>query len=45
MVVGDLIGEGSAQEEAVVGEAPNLAARLQSLAEPDTVVARAARKD
>ena len=39
VVVGDLIGEGSAQEEAVVGEAPNLAARLQSLAEPNTVVA------
>ena len=39
VVVGDLIGEGSAQEEAVVGEAPNLAARLQSLAESNTVVA------
>ena len=30
VVVGDLIGEGAAQEEAVVGETPNLAARLQS---------------
>ena len=39
VVVGDLIGEGSAQEEAVVGETPNLAARLQNLAEPNTVVA------
>ncbi len=39
VVVGDLIGEGSAQEEAVVGEAPNLAARLQAMAEPNTVVA------
>jgi class 3 adenylate cyclase len=38
VVVGDLIGEGSAQEEAVVGETPNLAARLQTLAEPNTVV-------
>ena len=37
VVVGDLIGEGSAQEQAVVGETPNLAARLQALAEPDTV--------
>ncbi len=38
VVVGDLVGEGSAQEEAVVGETPNLAARLQALAEPNTVV-------
>jgi class 3 adenylate cyclase/predicted ATPase len=38
VVVGDLIGEGAAQEQAVVGEAPNLAARLQALAEPGTVV-------
>jgi len=38
VVVGDLVGEGAAQEEAVVGETPNLAARLQSLAEPNTVV-------
>jgi class 3 adenylate cyclase len=30
VVVGDLIGEGSAQEQSVVGETPNLAARLQS---------------
>src|SRR5215472_3366416 len=35
VVVGDLIGEGSAQEQSVVGETPNLAARLQTLAEPD----------
>ena len=34
VVVGDLIGEGAAQEQAVVGETPNLAARLQALAEP-----------
>jgi class 3 adenylate cyclase len=32
VVVGDLIGEGSAQEQSVVGETPNLAARLQALA-------------
>jgi len=38
VVVGDLIGEGSAQEQSVVGETPNLAARLQALADPDTVV-------
>jgi class 3 adenylate cyclase/predicted ATPase len=38
VVVGDLIGRGSAQEQSVVGETPNLAARLQALAEPDTVV-------
>jgi hypothetical protein len=33
VVVGDLIGAGAAQEQAVVGETPNLAARLQSLAQ------------
>jgi class 3 adenylate cyclase/predicted ATPase len=38
VVVGDLIGHGSAQEQTVVGETPNLAARLQALAEPGTVV-------
>ena len=38
VVVGDLIGEGVAQEQAVVGDTPNLAARLQGLAEPDTVM-------
>jgi class 3 adenylate cyclase/predicted ATPase/ABC-type transport system involved in cytochrome c biogenesis ATPase subunit len=37
VVVGDLVGEGAAQEEAVIGETPNLAARLQALAEPGTV--------
>src|SRR6516164_9452772 len=35
---GDLIGSGAAREEAVVGETPNLAARLQAPAEPDAVV-------
>jgi class 3 adenylate cyclase len=38
VVIGDLIGSGSAREEAVVGETPNLAARLQSSAEPNTVL-------
>jgi tetratricopeptide (TPR) repeat protein len=38
VVVGDLIGQGASQEEAVVGETPNLAARLQAWAAPGTVV-------
>jgi class 3 adenylate cyclase len=38
VVVGDLIGAGAAQERGVVGETPNLAARLQALAEPGTLV-------
>ena len=38
VVVGDLIGSGAAQEQAVVGETPNLAARLQGIAEPNAVV-------
>src|SRR6201993_4868885 len=38
VVVGDLIGAGAAQERGVVGETPNLAARLQSLARPGTLV-------
>jgi predicted ATPase len=37
-VVGDLIGSGDAQERGIVGETPNLAARLQGIAEPNTVV-------
>src|SRR5262249_4003748 len=37
-VVGDLIGSGAAQEQAVIGETPNIAARLQALAEPNAVV-------
>jgi class 3 adenylate cyclase/tetratricopeptide (TPR) repeat protein len=45
VIVGDLIGEGRSQEHAVIGETPNLAARLQGLAQPDTVVvARTTRK-
>jgi hypothetical protein len=38
VVVGDLIGSGAAQEQTVIGETPNLAARLQGIAEPNTVV-------
>ncbi len=38
VVVGDLIGQGASQERVVVGETPNLAARLQGLAEPDSLV-------
>src|SRR6202041_3135188 len=38
VVVGDLIGSGESRERGVVGETPNLAARLQAIAEPDTVV-------
>ena len=37
VVVGDLIGEGAAREQAVIGETPNLAARLQGLAVPGQV--------
>ena len=44
VVVGDLIGEGSAQEQSVVGETPNLAARLQALAEPAAVVIAASTR-
>jgi class 3 adenylate cyclase/tetratricopeptide (TPR) repeat protein len=38
VVVGDLIGSGEAQERGIVGETPNLAARLQGIAEPNMVV-------
>ena len=38
VVVGDLIGHGAAQETAVVGATPNIAARLQDLAQPGQVV-------
>ena len=45
VVVGDLIGEGASQEEAVVGETPNLAARLEAIAEAGTVaIAPATRR-
>lgn len=45
VVVGELIGEGAAREETVVGDTPNLAARLQTLAEPGTVVISARTRD
>ena len=38
VIVGDLIGSGDAQERGIVGETPNLAARLQSIAEPNMVI-------
>jgi class 3 adenylate cyclase len=38
VVVGDFVGEGAARDESVVGETPNLAARLQALAAPKSVV-------
>ena len=38
VVVGDLVGSGEAQERGIVGETPNLAARLQGIAEPNAVV-------
>ena len=44
VVVGDLVGQGAAQEQAVIGDTPNLAARLQALAEPDSVVVAGATR-
>jgi class 3 adenylate cyclase/predicted ATPase len=38
VVVGDLIGSGASQEQAIVGETPNLAARLQAIAVPNSIV-------
>jgi class 3 adenylate cyclase/predicted ATPase len=38
VVVGDLIGSGASQEQAIVGETPNLAARLQGIADPNNVI-------
>jgi class 3 adenylate cyclase len=38
VVVGNLIGSGASQEQAIVGDTPNLAARLQGVAEPNSVV-------
>src|SRR4029077_18339345 len=44
VVVGDLIGSGEAQERGIVGETPNLAARLQALASPDKPVIAASTR-
>jgi class 3 adenylate cyclase/predicted ATPase len=45
VVVGDLIGSGEAQERNIIGETPNLAARLQGIARPNTVlIAESTRK-
>jgi class 3 adenylate cyclase/tetratricopeptide (TPR) repeat protein len=38
VVVGEIVGSGTAQERTIVGETPNLAARLQALAAPDTIL-------
>ena len=45
VVVGDIIGEGASQESAVVGETPNLAARLQGIAAPNSVVVASSTHD
>jgi class 3 adenylate cyclase len=45
VIVGDMIGSGSSQEQAIVGETPNLAARLQGVAEPNsTAIAESTRR-
>ena len=45
VVVGETIGEGAAREQTVVGDTPNLAARLQALAGPDAILISAATRD
>src|SRR6516225_3237921 len=44
VVVGDLRREGALRERAVVGETPNLAARLHALAEPGSIVVAASTR-
>ncbi len=44
VVIGDLSREGALREHAVVGDTPNLAARLQALAEPGTIVVAASTR-
>jgi predicted ATPase/class 3 adenylate cyclase len=44
VVAGDLIGEGASEEEAIVGETPNLAARLQGVTSPNSVVIAASTR-
>jgi class 3 adenylate cyclase/predicted ATPase len=45
VVVGDLVGSGASQEQAIVGDTPNLAARLQGIAEPNGVVIAEATRE
>ena len=45
VVVGDIVGEGASQESAVVGETPNLSARLQGIAAPNTIVVASSTHD
>lgn len=44
-VVGDIVGTGAAQEQTVIGETPNLAARLQGVATPNSIVISASTKE
>ena len=44
VVIGEPIGTGEARQQTAIGETPNLAARLQALAEPDTVVISASTR-
>ena len=44
VVAGDIIGDGEAREQTVVGETPNLAAKLQAAAAPDSVVIAASTR-
>jgi len=44
VVAGDIVGEGASEERAVLGETPNLAARLQALAEPGSVLVSASTR-
>lgn len=45
VVAGDLVGEGGAEEDAIVGETPNLAARLQAIAVPNSVIISAGTRE
>ena len=45
VVAGDIIGEGASEEHAVLGDTPNLAARLQALAAPGAVLIAAATRE
>ena len=45
VVIGEIIGTGTARERTIVGETPNLAARLQALAGPDTIIVSEATRN